>query len=66
VRREPDVGNNSMSWVNLVNKPMSCSWLVLQDVTVAGANLARIGLRFDCLDAKPPLCIYKQREDSRC
>jgi hypothetical protein len=33
--------------------------------TVAEAAVADLGLGFDCLCAKSPLCIYKQREGSR-
>jgi hypothetical protein len=30
------------------------------------ATVAHIGLEFDCLGVKSPLCIYKQREGGRC
>jgi hypothetical protein len=39
--------------------------LILQYATVAASTIAHLGLGFDCLGVKSPLCIYKQREDGR-
>jgi hypothetical protein len=49
-----------MSWWTTVAS------LLLQRVTVVAVTVAHIGLEFDCLGVKSPLCIYKQREGGRC
>jgi hypothetical protein len=58
-----DDSRPNVSWVRLGNELVDHS---SQPATAAAVTVAHIGLEFDCLGVKSPLCIYKQREGGRC